>query len=217
MKINLRLIVISIFSQSNLTNSFPFCFLCNQYFIPFYIFKLNKDGDFVNLLDSKFLSSSNSASMSQNQAGHGIIMPESRDEKENEINYTLDEKIHFDHGYKRMNNNEKININENIRKEDDNIYNNNNNNNSNNKDNNDNHDNNEEKKNEIKTSNNSLINHQFSKQSLPSQNNSNDNILELLIKSENPLLTLYEVSFIFIVFIITICFLCVFYLFSLLF
>ena len=165
--------------------------------------------------------------MSQNQAGHGIIMPESRDEKENETNYTLDEKIHFDHGYKSINNNENINSNESKNKEEDNVYNNdnnknsnnhniNNNKNSNNHDNNDNNNNNnnnynEEKKNEIKTSDNSLISHQYSKQSLPSQNNSNDNILELLIKSENPLLTLYEVSFIFIVFIITICFLCVFF------
>ena len=135
-------------------------------------------------------------------------MPESRDEKENETNYTLDEKIYFDHGYKRMNNNKNINNNENINKEDDNVYNNNNNNNNNDNNDNDNNNNNnnynEEKKNETKTSNNSFINHQYSKQSLPSPNNSNDNILELLIKSENPLLTLYEVSFIFIVFIITI-------------
>ena len=153
--------------------------------------------------------------MSQNQAGHGIIMPESRDEKENETNNTLDEKIRFDHGYKsmnnnkNMNNNENINSNESVNREDDNINNNDNNNNRNNHDNNDSNDNNnnnnnEEKKNEIKTSNNSFIIHQNSKQSLPSQNNFNDNILELLIKSENPLLTLYEVSFIFIVFIITI-------------
>ena len=143
--------------------------------------------------------------MSQNQAGHGIITPESRDEKENETNYTLDEKIHFDHGDKSMNNNENSNNNNNNK----NSNNNNNNKNSNNHDNNDNNNNNnnyynEEKKKEIKTSDNSFINHQFSKQSLPSQNNSNENILELLIKSENPLLTLYEVSFIFIVFIITI-------------
>ena len=155
--------------------------------------------------------------MSENQAGHGIIMPESRDEKENETNNTLDEKIRFDHGYKRMNYNENMNSNESKNKEDDNVYDNDNNNNSNNKDNNDNNNNNnnyyynEEKKKEIKTSDNSFINYQFSKQSLPSQNNSNENILELLIKSENPLLTLYEVSFIFIVFIITIWFLCVFF------
>ena len=210
MKINLRLIVISIFLDQFF---FPSAVFVTNISFHFIFFKSSKDGDFVNLLDSKFLSSSNSADMSQNQATQGIIMPESRDEKENETNYTLDEKIHFDHGYKRMNNNEKINNNENINsnenisKKDDNIYNNDNNNNSNNKDNNDNDNNNnynEEKKNEIKTSDNSFINHQNSKQGLPSQNNSNENILELLIKSENPLLTLYEVSLIFIFFIITI-------------
>ena len=137
--------------------------------------------------------------MSLTQADKGVLISKCRNEGKNKINYILNEDIGGDQNNVNINNDKNISIEED-----------NNNKNTNNNDNR-NNDNNDEEKNEIKASEKSFLNKQNSEENLSFQNNSFENISQLLIKSENPLLSLYEVSQcpIFIVFTFFIEFLCI--------
>ena len=150
-------------------------------------------------MDFKFLPSLHSSEVSLTQADKDVIISKCKNEGKNKLNYILKEDIVGDQSNINTNNNENISIEED---------NNNKNTNSNDIRNNDNND---EEKNEIKASDKSSLNKQNSEENLSFQNNSFENISQLLIKSENPLLSLYEVSQcpIFIVFIFFIEFLCI--------
>ena len=149
-------------------------------------------------MDFKFLPSLHSSEVSLTQAVKDVIISKCKNEGKNKLNYILKEDIGGDQSNINTNNDENISI------EEDNENNNNNNDNNKNTNNNDNrnNDNNDKEKNEIKASEKSSLNKQNSEENLSFQNNSFENISQLLIKSENPLLSLYEVSqcHIFIVF-----------------